>query len=653
VLILCCAPVLGQNSPPDLTSQSLEDLMKIEVTSASKKSETLSKAPAAIFVITGDDIRRGGYSSVPDALRMVPGMYVVQQSAHVWLVSARGFSNTFNDKMLVLIDGRIVYSPTFGGVYWDVQDPPLEDIDRIEVIRGPGGTLWGANAVNGVINIITKDATKTQGPQVSTSAGVNEGYAARVRYGGTVGRNFDYRVYGTSNYWLPTVNAAGIDNYDTWNISQGGARFDWNVSPKDAITFDGAGYSGRVRDTTEMFSPVSLPVSANYITTVKGGHILAHWKHTYETSSTDVLGYCDWTDRVAVIDTDYRTTCDVELQHNYVISDRQALTFGGGIMTTQDTWPPTFTTSFVPPSNRYTIYSGLIQYDLTLVPATLRIIVGSKFDHNDYTGFEYQPQVRAVWTPNDSNTIWAAVSRAVRTPARIDEGLRERFAQINLNPPPLTFILLSGLPSAESEVLHAYELGYRYEWKQRFSADIAAYYNGYDRLSGLSAPGSPIVNPSPFYVDIPEFVDNLERGETHGLEMYLSYMPVRRWTVSAVITELRGTSTPSTGFPAVTNNPRQQVNVQSRLDLTRRLNLDSVWYHYNAVSGELPLVNRLDVGASTNPIRGFTLSVWGRNLQQDRHLEAVPVLFLNGEIRRSVIFKVVWEPSEHSSGPAN
>jgi iron complex outermembrane receptor protein len=646
--LFVCTTAWGQGAQTDLASQSLEDLMKIEVTSASKKSEALSKAPAAIYVITGDDIRRGGFSSVPDALRTVPGLYVVQQSAHVWQVSARGFSNAFNNKMLVLIDGRPVYSPTFGGVYWDVQDPPLEDIDRIEVIRGPGGTLWGANAVNGVINIITKQAVKTQDPQVSTTAGVNEGYAARVRYGGSVGENFDFRVYGTSNYWLPTVNAAGIANYDTWNISQGGTRFEWKVSPEDAITFDGEGYSGRVRDVVTIFSPVSPPAPLNVISVVKGGHILGHWKHASgDQSSTEVLGFCDWTDRVAVIIfTDYRNTCDVEAQYNRGLSARQVLTLGGGIMTTGDSFPATFTASVVPSSNRETTYSTFVQYDVVLVPDMLRIIAGSKFEHNDFTGFEYQPQIRAVWTPNPSNAVWAAVSRAVRTPALTDNDVRERVAQINPTPPPLTFELIEGEPTVESEILHAYELGYRYEWRQKFSADAAIYYNAYSRLLGLSAPGSPIVNSSPFYVDIPLFVDNLGRGQTHGLELSLKYAPVRRWTVSTEITELRGTSTPSVVYPAVAHNPRQQINLQSRLDLTRHLNFDANWYHYNTVPGELPLINRVDVGASTNPIRGFTFSLWGRNLQQDRHVEAVPETLPGGDIRRSVVFKLLWEPDD-------
>jgi iron complex outermembrane recepter protein len=634
----------AQDAGPDLASQSLEDLMKIEVTSASKKPESMSKAPAAIFVITGDDIRRGGFSSVPDALRSVPGLYVVQQSAHVWLISARGFSDTFDNKMLVLLDGRSVYSTTFGSVYWDVLDPPLEDIDRIEIIRGPGGTLWGANAVNGVINIITKDATKTQGAQVASSAGINEGYASRVRYGGTAGDDFAYRIYGTSNYWLPTVNAAGSNNYDNWDLSQGGMRVDWNASQNDTITFDGAGYSGHVRDTIELFSPTALPSLTDYITLVKGGHLLANWKHKYSGgSSTAVLGYCDWNDRVAFTNTDYLSTCKIELQHDYAISSRQTLTFGGGFNANVDTWPSTFTTRFLQPTSDYTIFTGLVQYDVAVIPDTLRIVAGSKFDHNSYNGFEYQPQIRAVWTPDPSSTIWAAVSRAVRTPDKVDNEVLVRVAQLNPTPPPLTFLLISGSPSVQAEVLHAYELGYRYSWKEKLFADSAIYYNNYSDLGTLSAPGAPIVNPSPFYVDIPEYAATTGRGQTHGLEMSLRYLPVRRWRISAGITELRGASSPGVAFPAVTYNPRQQFNAQSRLNLTRHLNFDSAWYHYDAVPGELPLLNRVDVGFSTNPVHGFSFSVWGRNLQQDRHVEAIPETFLQGQIQRTVVFKVLWE----------
>jgi len=645
-LALSATGLDAQNSAVDLSTASLEQLMQIEVTSASKKSETLSKAPAAIYVITGEAIRRGGFSSIPDALRMVPGLYVAQTNAHVWIVSARGFANSFNDKMLVLVDGRVVFSPTFGGVYWDVQDPPLEDIDRIEVIRGPGGALWGANAVNGVINIITKDASETRGPQVVASGGINEGYASRVRYGGGAGSSFSYRLYGTGNYWLPSGGVAGGNSFDAWTISQGGVRFDWKLSAKDTLTFDGEGYSGRVRDATQVFSPVSPPSLTNIVTVVKGGHVLGRWKHEFsKQSSTEVAAYCDWTARVAVLFTDYRDTCDVEAQYNIAISPRHSVIVGGEINTTGDFWPATFTASMAPPYSRLNTFSGFVQYDVALIPDTLRIVAGTKLEHNDYTGFEYQPQIRAVWTPNSSNTVWAAVSRAVRTPQRIDEDLRLRLAQTNPDPPPLTFLLIQGSHDVQSEILHAYELGYRFEWAQKFSADAAIYYNQYNRLSG-AAVGTPIINPSPPYVDLPEMVESSDRGQTHGLELALSYRPFQRWNLLASATLLRGTSTPATGFPAVEENPLQQYAVQSRLNVTRNLNFDSVWYHYDGVEGEIPGLNRVDAGLSTSPWRGFSFSVWGRNLQQDHHLEGIATNSLSGEIRRSLVFKIIWEPHD-------
>jgi iron complex outermembrane recepter protein len=650
------APALAQQaaqSPAkeiDLISMSIEDLASIQVTSASKKSESLSAAPAAIFVITGEDIRRGGFSSVPEALRTVPGLYVVQQSSHVWLVTARGFSSEFNDKMLVLIDGRLVYSPTFGGVFWDVQDPPLEEIDRIEVIRGPGGTLWGANAVNGVINIITKEAAKTQGMLTASSAGFNEGYAARVRYGGKVGEGFAYRIFGTSNDWLPTVDTTGARNYDAWSITQGGMRFDWATSPKDTVTFDGQGYSGRIRDVQSNFIPTSAaPVQVDSSGVVKGGHVLGRWKHAFsDRSNLDVLGYCDWTGRFSSALTENRDTCDLEVQHRYSITPRHALTWGGSILTTAETWNDTFTNRFVPAYQRETTYSAFLQYDVVLAPDKFRLIAGSKLENNPYTGFEYQPQIRAVWTPYKRHTLWAAVSRAVRTPDRLDEDILDRTMQINPSPPPPEFLLFTGKPNVKSEVLYAFEAGYRYQWMQKFSVDATAFYNLYNDLIGASAPGNPIVNPSPFFIDIPISVINEQGGQTHGLELFLKYTPVRRWTVSAGVTELRGVSAAGTAFPALTNNPEHEANIQSKLDLTKFVNLDASYYYNDAISHQLPPLNRLDVGFSTKSIHGFTFSLWGKNLQQDRHKEAIPQLFLGGDIPRSVVFKMIWEPGEGS-----
>src|ERR1700694_4103241 len=222
---------------------SLEALANTEVRTVSKEPVKLSRTPAAIYVITQEDIQRSGATSIPDALRLAPGVEVARIDSNQWSVGVRGFASRLSRSVLVLIDGRSVYTPLFAGVFWEAQDTMLEDIDRIEVIRGPGGALWGANAVNGVINIITKEAAKTQGMLTASSAGVNEGYAGRVRYGGKIGESFAYRIYGTSNYWLPTVDTTGVQNYDTWSITQGGMRFDWAASQKDTVAFDGQGYS--------------------------------------------------------------------------------------------------------------------------------------------------------------------------------------------------------------------------------------------------------------------------------------------------------------------------------------------------------------------------------------------------------------------------
>jgi len=638
-----CMPAISRGQQPtrDLTAESLEDLMNIEVTSASKKVESLSAAPAAIFVITGEEIRRGGFTSIPDALRLAPGIYVAQQNAHVWQVSARGFSNTFNNKMLVLIDGRLVYSPTFGGVWWDVQDPALEDIDRIEVIRGPGGTLWGANAVNGVINIIMKQASETQGSQVRASAGSGDGYATDARYGGKATGDFDYRIYGTANDWLPTATASGGNNYDGWNLAQGGIRADWKMSDKNTFTFDGAGYSGRVRDQIDILSPTSPPVPTNVQTVVKGGHILGRWKHSFnDRSALDVLGYCDWTDRVAVVFSDYRNTCDVEVQHAFSLTDHQSLTWGGAVMTSGENWPAEFRITFLPVYRRDTTASAFAQYDVDLIPGKLRVIAGSKFEHNSYTGFEYQPQIRAVWTPARSQTFWTAVSRAVRTPTRVDSDIRDRIFEASS---PLTFTEFIGSPAVQAEILHAYELGYRYEWKQTFSLDGTIFYNEYSRLESEGTPEAPIVNAAPFYIDIPVPVTNTASGQTHGLELAVAYSPLRRWKLSTAITQLYGNSGAQSGFPAVAFNPRHEVNLQSRFDISRHLNFDSAYYYYDAIAHLLPPVNRVDVGVSTKAVAGLRFGVWGRNLQSARQLQATGMTYLNGEIRRSVVFTMVWQ----------
>jgi iron complex outermembrane receptor protein len=655
----------GGNSLADL---SIEELMSMDVTvnSAAKKTEKLSQAAAAIFVLTAEDIRRGGFSSIPEALRMVPGLYVAKVNEHWWTISARGFSDYLNNKMLVLIDGRSIYTPQFGGVYWDVQDVPLEDIERIEVIRGPGGTLWGANAVNGVINIITKNSKDTQGTSVVTSAGIDEGYVASVRYGGTVNDRLTYRVFTKADYWDPSSTPSGKNAYDEENLAQAGMRMDWNASEKDSLTVEGGGYRGGFQNQAFAFTSPVLPETMVTVSArLRGGYFLSHWSHHFSpASSTDVMGYCDWTDRVSFA-TESRNTCEAEFQDNLQVRQRHSIVWGGSAETSSSSTYQSFAAMGVPQQQRTTTVSAFGQYELTVLPDHLRLIAGTKLEHNSYTGFEIQPQVRGVWSPNRMHTVWAAVSRAVRTPTQLNEGEQFVFAQL---PSPIpTFLTAVGNPNLKSEVLRAYEIGYRFNPAPVFSLDATIYYNHYDHLinlnvaNPLSDVGAPIVYQNPTYVEVPWPWQNLGSGQTHGAELYAKLRPISRWILAMGVTELRGNSVDlgdALNLP-LANTPKDQFNIQSRLNITDEIEFDSALYHYDGIPGypfagailqDVPTHNRLDVGLSLLRRSGFTFSVWGHDVASGLHWENRPAPFTttDSEVGRTVVFKVFWQSqAEH------
>jgi iron complex outermembrane recepter protein len=342
--------------------------VEVTVTSASKKEESLAGAPAAIYVITSEDIRRSGLSSLPELLRLVPGMTVQHVNSHTWTVSTRGFNGFPNEKMLVLIDGRAVYDSLYGGVSWDTQALRLEDVDRIEVIRGPGGALWGANAVNGVINVVSKSASQTQGLAMSTSLGLNEGYQGSARFGDKTG-NVCYRIYGRSSFWDPFVDSAGQEMFTSWHLSDGGMRTDWSLSANDALTIDAGGYQGHIRDTAMVANyDVSGIVRDSY--SVQGGHILGRWIHTFSpNSSTNLLSYCDWTNRTDIeFGGEFRSTCDLEVQHDYNANRRYSFIWGGALRSTSDQTRVTFRNHFGPPDQPLNFFSGFGQYDFQILP---------------------------------------------------------------------------------------------------------------------------------------------------------------------------------------------------------------------------------------------------------------------------------------------
>ncbi|MFN7140717.1 MAG: TonB-dependent receptor plug domain-containing protein, partial [Limisphaerales bacterium] len=464
---------------PDLTELSLTDLLNVEVTTVSRAAEPLSQAPAAITVIKGEDIRRTGATTIPDALRLAPGLQVAQVDAHTWAISARGFNDVFANKLLVMIDGRTVYSPLFSGVFWDVQDTLLEDIDRIEVIRGPGAALWGANAVNGVINIITKDARDTHGVLLSAGTGTEELGFGHVRYGAKLSENASARVYAK---YFNRDNARLLDGSaanDHWEMFRGGFRLDWQPGDPNLLTFQGDAYVGTLDQTYNVptFTPPFTALLADDIE-AHGGNILGRWTHTFSSDSEMIWQlYFDQSVRNTPVFQEERVTADLDFQHHFILGERQRITWGGGYHRTDDEAGNTLSVALIPEERGLNLYSAFIQDEIQIIHDKLALTLGSKFEHNDFTGFEIQPNARIAWTPLTNAVLWGAVSRAVRTPSRAEH-------DIIINPPgaPPGSASLFGNRNFDSEDLIAYEIGFRSQPTTRMTWEIATFYNDYDNL---------------------------------------------------------------------------------------------------------------------------------------------------------------------------
>ncbi len=643
----------AQQAVHDLTEATLEDLMNIEITSVSKKEQKLVTAPAAVFVITQEDIRRSGLSTIPEILRMAPGLDVAQVADNQWAVSARGFNAQFSNKLLVLVDGRSVYQASTSGVYWDEQDTPvLDDIDRIEVIRGPGAALWGANAVNGVINIISKSSADTQGGLVTARTGNTDQAVDQVRYGGHLGTDATYRVYGKFSRRRDLLEDPGGVRLPGWDAAAGGFRLDWTPSSKDALTVQGDGFhqTAGVAANIPILTP-PFQEQAVTISDTSGGNVLANWTHRASATSVfTVKTYFDFADRDYSLLIENRRTVDFDFQHDWTVSSRNEIVWGLGFRDNDSTFGNTPTASIQPPVFDDRVFSAFVQDEFHLVPEKLSVTVGSKFEHNDFTGFEVQPSASLMWTLSPRTAIWAAVSQAVRTPSFVDEGLDAAVSAL-AGPGGLPILVkVFGSPQAESETLRAYELGYRTQWSKRLSIDWTGFYNVYQHLK-TTEPAQPVfvALPQP-HLEVPQIYSNQMHGESLGMEIALTWEAAKGWRLSSSYSwlDLQLHLDPSSHSAADVNaegqSPQHQIQGRSELDVTRHVQWDVSVYYVGALPAEqVPAYTRIDSRLGWRLSDRFEFSVGGQNLQGGLHVEYIqPGPFFASRIGRTFYLGAAW-----------
>ena len=634
----------------DLTELSIEDLMSIEVTTVSRKAQRLGDSAAAVFVITNEDIRRTGVTSIPEALRMVPGLEVARISANSWAVTARGFNAQFANKLLVLMDGRSLYDPLYSGAFWDVQDTLLEDVERIEVIRGPGASLWGANAVNGVINIITRPAEKTQGGLATVGVGNEERGFGALRYGGRIGDHAHYRAYGKYFDRDDSQRLQGGEAHDGYDIARGGGRIDWQMSDRDALTVQGDYYDGDVGNDGTGYS-LSPPYTIPYTDPipVSGGNISGSWQRQFsKTSNLELKAYVVRTERDMPILFLKYDMVDVDLQHRFVFGSRQEIMWGLGYRWIDWDIDNKEVAQVADEERRDQLFSLFVQDDITLLPDRLSLMIGSKFEHNDYTGFEVQPNIRLLWRVDDGSTFWSAVSRAVRSPGLVEHDVQ--LMQQVAPGTPVTEISFRGDDDFRSETLIAYEAGYRFKVHERFSADVALFYNQYDHLRTLE-PESPYSGGTPSHLIVPYTVDNLMEGYTYGLELAADFFPMNGWRLQGAYTYLKmhleteAGSLDTTSALAEGDVPRHQISLRSTLDLPGKFELD-LWLRY-VDDLELQRVSdywNLDARIGWRPTPSWEFSLVGQNLFESSRNEynSEVIFFSNTEVESGYYFKTTW-----------
>jgi len=641
----------ARSAANDWSSMSLEQLMDEPITSVSKKPTKLNESAAAVAVVTQDDIRRLGILSVPDALRLVPGLDVAQISSNQWAISARGFNDQFSNKLLVLIDGRSVYTPANAGVFWNAQDLMIEDVERIEVIRGPGATLWGANAVNGVINIITKSASDTQGTLISDSGSSDSNYETSARHGGTLFSDAAYRVYAKYLDQGSFTDTSGTVKTGDWHTTRAGFRVDWNNSLADHFTLQGDAYIGMAED---VFSAVSLTPPAVQAELLgqddSGSNLIGRWMHTFSpTSSLSLQAYFDHVDEGYGFTTEHRDTYDIDFQNDFLWGRNKLIWGTGSRLSRVDEESTSASQEFIPEFRSILLVHLFLQDEYALVPDRLRLTMGTKFEHTNLTRWAIDPNVRLAFTPTETQTIWSAVSRATRTPSLFELDGSDDFGLIpaGVNGIP-GLVVVTPNPHLIDEQLVAYEFGYRLAPEPTVALDISSFLNEYVHEI-IPEFGSPELIPGlPAHFVVPLMWQNALHARTYGIEAEVRWQVSPQWLVSTAYTWLH---VDAANYPALeSESPKGQFQVRSNLDLPHHVEINSAIYYVGSTdeaSGNMniPIAAyvRGDLGLLWKPDAGWSIGVWGKNLFAPRHIEfASETTSVVTEIPRSVLGKVTW-----------
>lgn len=613
----------------DLSELGLDELMQIEITSVSMRAEPLGQAAAAVYVLTGEELRRAGIQSLVEALRLVPGLHVARiGDINTHVVSSRGFSDRLSDKLEVLVDGRSVYTPLFSGVFWDTLDTFLPDVERIEVIRGPGAALWGTNAINGVVNIVTRSASETRGQSLQASGGTELKSRTALRSGHALGRFGDARVYAQQSELDGLRAADGSDSFNVMRNQMVGFRSDSKPAADQTLTLAGEHYRGQREDQFE------APAEAGNVVT-SGGHLRARWNWQADASREwQAQALYDRSKRLipSTVFSETRDLTRLELQHRWQQGSHTLLAGGHYAQSRDDTGEgPPFIFIFVPSAEKLRFYGAFVQDQIAL-SQTLELTIGSKFEHNDYTGWEAQPNLRLGWAFRPGWFSWVAASRAMRTPSRLDH-----------DSATFTPAFRSGNPEQKPERLHAYEGGLRFYGRPALSADLALFYNDYDDLRSSEAA-----------VPVPQYGNGI-KGHSYGAELALAWQPRKGFELRPAFSLLRlhlqpkpGSTDSSTAAAFEDQSPRQQASLRMNWQPLPSWGVHGFLRHVGAVNrhnpnGAVQAYTELDLRLAWQARKGLELALVGENLLDDQHGEfrtAISTAFV--EVERAARLELSW-----------